>query len=595
MKALVLLAGFGRRMRPFTDQTHKSLLTIAGRTLLARIVDGLRACGVTDIVLVTGYRAADIESHLGEAYPGRRFTFVHNERYAETNNIYSLALAFERVDFDDDVILVEGDVVCEPDVFERLVRSPHPNAALVDRYRAGMDGTVVTVEDGLITSVIPPHLQKGDFSFADKFKTLNIYKFSRELCGDSFKKLLTWYARVIDDNCYYELILGILIYMRQIQIAAEVLDGEPWAEVDDPNDLRAAEFLLDPASRGRILDETKGGWWSLPVVDFAYLRNMYYPTQGMIAALRDSLPALLHNYGSSQALLDEKLAYFLLWRRDRLRALSGAAQLFPLLRRRYAGRRVHLPTPTFNEYVRAFPEHVLYRDHGVVDPTEIDVRPGDVVVFVNPNNPTGTLLSGEALYEFAAARPACAVIVDESFLRFSGADSIIERLERAPLGNVLVICSLSKTLGVPGARLGYAYTADRALHDAIGAELPVWSMNSVAEHLLELLLKHRDALEASLVRTARDRDELSALLRRVPGVERVLPSGGNFLCVRLGAGRPGQAPLVDALLARRRIVVRDASAKFADGRTWLRVAVRLPWENRGLCEALAEALAAEGR
>ena len=78
-----------------------------------------------------------------------------------------------------------------------------------------MDGTVVTIEGGLVHQVIPPHLQVGDFSFRDKFKTVNVYKFSKEFCRTQFRQLLTFYAQTFDDNCYYELILGILIYMRQ--------------------------------------------------------------------------------------------------------------------------------------------------------------------------------------------------------------------------------------------------------------------------------------------------------------------------------------------------------------------------------------------
>jgi histidinol-phosphate/aromatic aminotransferase/cobyric acid decarboxylase-like protein/choline kinase len=592
MKALVLVAGFGRRMRPISDTTHKSLLTIAGRTLLARIVDGLGACGVRDVVVVTGYRAREIEDHLRATFPDRRFEFVHNERYAETNNIFSMALAFEHMALDDDLLLVESDLVCEPEVFARLVDSPHPNVALVDHYRSGMDGTVVTVEQGMITSVIPPHLQHGDFSFVDKYKTLNVYKFSREFCSTTFKQLLTYYARVIDDNCYYELILGILIYMRQVQVAAEILDGERWAEVDDPNDLRAAEFLLDPRRRQAILDDTKGGWWSFPVLDFAYLRNMYYPTPAMLAAIRDSLPALLHNYGSSQPLLDEKLSYFLLARKDRLIALSGAAQLFPMLARRYAGRRVHLPQPTFNEFVAAFPGFVAYVDHGSVDPAAIPVQPGDVVVFVNPNNPSGTTLGTDALFAFAAANPAVQIIVDESFLRFSDQPSIVERLDRDALPNVLVLASLSKTLGVPGARLGWAYSADPELVASLRRELPIWNLNSVAEYLLELMLKHKDTLAASFVRTAADREQLAAALAAIPGVERVFPSGGNFLLVRIAGSA---AAVTAALLERESILVKDATGKLDDGHGYLRLAVRLPDENRRMCSALARALADGGR
>ncbi len=245
MRAIILAAGYGNRMRPLTDSVHKTLIEVGGQTILGRIVTGLRAAGVSELLVVTGHRAEEVEGYLREHHPEVPCRFVRNERYRETNNIHSLALAFERLPLDEDVILVESDLVCEAAIFERIVKTPHANAALVDRWRSGMDGTVVTVEGGVVTSVIPPHLQSGEFSFAGKYKTLNIYKFSREFCRSPFKQLLTSYA-TIDDSCYYELILGILIYLKKARISAEVLGGERWAEIDDPNDLRVAEFDLQP-------------------------------------------------------------------------------------------------------------------------------------------------------------------------------------------------------------------------------------------------------------------------------------------------------------------------------------------------------------
>jgi hypothetical protein len=84
-------------------------------------------------------------------------------------------------------------------VIARLLRSPHRDVALVDHYRTGMDGTVVSISGGVITSVVPPHLQQEDFSFAGKYKTLNIYKLSSELCAGQLRQLLVFYARFIDD------------------------------------------------------------------------------------------------------------------------------------------------------------------------------------------------------------------------------------------------------------------------------------------------------------------------------------------------------------------------------------------------------------
>src|SRR5262249_10575771 len=137
---IVLAAGYGRRMRPLTEHTHKTLLEVGGRTVIRWLVDSLLENGVHDMTVVTGYRARGVEAHLASVYPGLPVRFVHNPRLAETNNSLSLALAFEHVPLDDDVVLLECDLVCEPAVMRRLLESPHRTVALVDRWRTGMGG-----------------------------------------------------------------------------------------------------------------------------------------------------------------------------------------------------------------------------------------------------------------------------------------------------------------------------------------------------------------------------------------------------------------------------------------------------------------------
>ena len=163
---------------------------------------------------------------------------------------------------------------------------------------------------------------------------------------------------------------------------------------------------------------------------------------------------------------------------------------------------------------------------------------------------------------------------------------MVRLLERDPIGNVHVICSLSKTLGIPGLRLGYVYTRNAEFLRDLRAELPIWNLNSVAEFLMEAALKHRAGIEDSLRATARDREAFRELLGSLDAVESVLPGRGNFLLVRFRwsaeRGRAGAA----ALLTERAVYVKDISARFGDGRAWWRLAVRLPEENVQVCEAI---------
>jgi histidinol-phosphate/aromatic aminotransferase/cobyric acid decarboxylase-like protein/choline kinase len=592
MRAIILAAGLGRRMMPLTEHVHKTLLTVGGQPIIDRLICGLRESGIVRITIVTGYRAAELESHVLQRFPELQFSFVRNELYESTNNIHSLALAFEQLDFAEDIVLLESDLIFEPAVLRRLVASKHGNVAVVDHYRIGLDGTVVTVsESKVVTQVIPASLQGPSFDFSDKYKTLNIYKFSAEFCRTTFSRLLSYYSRIIDNNCYYELILGILIYMQQAQIHAETLNGELWAEVDDPNDLRNAEFIFAPEDRRRHLESSWGGYWNTPILDFAFIRNMHFPPDSMLSQLTSNLSRLITNYGSTQSVLNEKLANYLRCKPENVYLLNGASQFFPMLRRYFVGRRVLLPQPTFGEYHRAFPDAATYRDDGRFSPGEILHRGGDsdLIVVVTPNNPTGTTAASGELQDLIRSVDNKTVLVDESFIDFSEEPSLIPWLEQEDHSNVIVLKSLSKVLGVPGLRIGFVHTTDPIWAEHIESELPVWNVNSVAEHFIELLLKYPAELPSSFKQSRMDREAFSQELSRLEIVEEVFTSGGNFLLTKLRTSEEEADWLADALLIDHGIYVKSISSKFADGGTYWRVAVRTADDNTQFCDALSRA------
>ncbi|MDQ4093097.1 MAG: NTP transferase domain-containing protein, partial [Actinomycetota bacterium] len=98
MKAIILAAGIVPRMLPLTDDCHKTLLEVEGRAILGRILDGLEANGITEVYIVTGYRADEVEKYVNREFESLGCTFIRNERSASTNNIYSMALALEKVE-----------------------------------------------------------------------------------------------------------------------------------------------------------------------------------------------------------------------------------------------------------------------------------------------------------------------------------------------------------------------------------------------------------------------------------------------------------------------------------------------------------------
>jgi histidinol-phosphate aminotransferase len=212
----------------------------------------------------------------------------------------------------------------------------------------------------------------------------------------------------------------------------------------------------------------------------------------------------------------------------------------------------------------------------------------DVLVVVNPNSPTGTTLATEDVLAVAASNPGTTVLVDESFLPFCGQPSLVGVLEREPLQNVVVLASLSSLLGVPGLRLGYLYSADVGLLQRFSDFMPTWGVSALAEYFLELALKFRTQLSSSIELTVTERERMREQLAKHPLVERVHPSGANFLLVDLRRDSPESATAVRAGLLEAGIEVGDVSAEFAERVPRLRVTVRSQEDNDRFLKALRE-------
>lgn len=325
------------------------------------------------------------------------------------------------------------------------------------------------------------------------------------------------------------------------------------------------------------------------VTDFASACNLRFPTEAMVAAMQQALPDLMRRRGSSQAVLNEKLAAHLRCDPSRVQTLHGASQIFPVLKRMITTRPVIRPEPAFGEYTRIFPKAQVYADRPGVDLERLDatIRPDSVVVFATPNSPTGTVVPTAWVHEASHRHPHTLFIVDESFVDFSDETPMIERLEADPVGNVFVIKSLGAALGVPGLRLGGVYSGNPEVIRVLGTEIPIGNLSAPAEFYLDQLPTCRPEFERSLQQTKADRAQFAAMLAALPCVERCHPSGANFLLVALkGTGNGLGERIREQLLARFRVDVNDVSARLDPPGPKLRIAVRLPDDNARFCEAL---------
>ena len=122
MKAIIIAAGQGSRLRPHTAKRPKCMVEINGRSLLERQIDGYRAAGIEDIVVIRGYRRKQIQL--------KGVRYIDNVDYKNNNILESLFTAEEELT--GDVIVSYGDIVYHPDIAKALVAKTAPIMVVVD-------------------------------------------------------------------------------------------------------------------------------------------------------------------------------------------------------------------------------------------------------------------------------------------------------------------------------------------------------------------------------------------------------------------------------------------------------------------------------
>jgi len=135
-----------KRLRPLTDTKPKCLLEVGGKTLLERTVRAMQQAGITEFVVVTGYRAEQIRDFLTSHFSFLTFHFLHNADYENNNNIYSLWMAGEVVR-GKDFLLMDSDILCDPAAVVRIAEQTEPALAL-NRHECGEEEIKVIVDAG---------------------------------------------------------------------------------------------------------------------------------------------------------------------------------------------------------------------------------------------------------------------------------------------------------------------------------------------------------------------------------------------------------------------------------------------------------------
>lgn len=600
MQAIILAAGMGKRLGEYTKNNTKCMVPVNGVPLIDRVLNQLSSLKLSKVVIVVGYEGQKLIDYIGNEYNGLKIEYIFNSIYDKTNNIYSLALAKDKMQ-EDDTLLLESDLIFDDRLFSLVVDNPCPNLALVAKYEAWMDGTMVQIDDERnIVNFVPKEAFRHEQ--ADSYyKTVNIYKLSKEFSANRYVPFLEAYMKAIGNNEYYENVLRILSFLDCKDLKALPITDEKWYEIDDKQDLDIAEALFaDDEQLMQKFYSRYGGFWRFPkMLDFCYLVNPFFPSQRMLNEMKTSFQTLLTEYPSGMkvnALLASKC-----WGVSEKYIVpgNGAAELIKFLMDNLNGK-LGVIRPSFEEYPNRYQGEVVtfipqnsdfrYTGQDIIDYyANKDIAN---LLLINPDNPSGNFIPKDDILKVAdwCKLNKVRFIVDESFVDFSEDYEICSMLDDTILEsypNMIVVKSISKSYGVPGLRLGIMASADEMLIKEAKNYVSIWNINSFAEFFMQIFTKYSKDYHKACGSFQAERADFLSKLYEIPFIH-VMPTQANFVLCEVKEPYSSME-IVKRMLREHNILLSACSAKKGlQGGKYLRIAIRGHQDNARLIEAFKQ-------
>lgn len=241
MKAVILAAGVGRRLRALTQRRPKCLIEIGGRSLLSRYFDVLLDLGLTRICLVVGYKHELIREAVASSPSSLEVTFLVNAAF-ERGSIGSLWVA--RQVFDDDLVIMDADVLFHPTILSRLLTSSSPNALLMDEtVRQRTEECMVAVRQGRVVSLS----KRMPFQYDLVGEGVGFLRVARAALPWLLRSVEARVSRGDLDGEYED---ALDDFFREVPVGVEKIGGLPWIEIDFPEDVERAQRDILPKLDG---------------------------------------------------------------------------------------------------------------------------------------------------------------------------------------------------------------------------------------------------------------------------------------------------------------------------------------------------------
>ena len=233
MKAVILAAGLGSRLRPITNEVPKCMVPVNGIRIIDKQIDNLLKAGVTEIYVVSGYLHEVLDSHLKANYP--MVTIVANPRYDQTNNMYSLFLCSEYVK-DQEFLLMNSDVYYDANIIKGMLEGTDCSKIACDRSQYLEESMKITLDSEKINHISKKITEEEHYAVS-----IDVYRISSADSKVLFAEVEDTIITRKDENSWTEVALDKIF--DKCNFTPYVIDGR-WYEIDNHDDLALAEKIF---------------------------------------------------------------------------------------------------------------------------------------------------------------------------------------------------------------------------------------------------------------------------------------------------------------------------------------------------------------
>ncbi len=238
MKAIILAAGIGSRLRPLTDHCPKCLVEVNNKSILEKQIECLLEAGIEEVIVLAGYKKDQIIDRLKKFDELINYKVISNDDYLDTNNMYSLYLALQEVD--GNILLMNGDVFFDPVIFKELLDN-YKDHSLIASHKDSYDeeSMKIVIDNDRIADISKQITEEK--AYGNSIDLYLIKDSDRQTIHDHIKEIIEEEKNLKE---WTEVAFQRLMQANKIHFKPHDIKGKGWVEIDNHDDLKRAEELF---------------------------------------------------------------------------------------------------------------------------------------------------------------------------------------------------------------------------------------------------------------------------------------------------------------------------------------------------------------